>query len=89
MTLSVVRCDDPSEPNTAARALLDISQGELAQRAKVGLATVRRIENSVEDMRATVKVVLRIQRALESAGIVLIDQDEDRGPGVRLRRPLG
>jgi hypothetical protein len=39
-------------------------------------------------MRATVKVLLRIQRALDSAGIIFIDQDEERGPGVRLRRPL-
>jgi hypothetical protein len=30
----------------------------------------------------------RIQRALEAAGIVFIDQDEKNGPGVRLKKPL-
>ena len=30
----------------------------------------------------------RIQRALEAAGIVFIDQDGKNGPGVKLRDPL-
>jgi predicted transcriptional regulator len=72
----------------AARGLLDINQGELARRSKVGLATVRRIENSTVDLRTTVQVLMRIQRALESAGIIFIDQDGQGGPGVRLRKPL-
>jgi len=72
----------------AARGLLDISQTELARRSGVGIASVKRIENSTEDLRVTVQVLLRIQRALEGGGIVFIDQDEQRGPGVRLRQPL-
>ena len=72
----------------AARGMLDISQQELARRAEVGLATVRRIENRAEDLRVTVQVLMRIQRALESAGIIFIDQDGHTGPGVRLRQPL-
>jgi hypothetical protein len=32
--------------------------------------------------------VARIQRALESKGIVFIDQDDMQGPGVRLKKPL-
>ena len=72
----------------AARGLLDIGQVELARRAKVGLATLRRIENSTDDLRTTVQVLMRIQRALESAGIIFIDQDGQSGPGVRLRKPL-
>jgi hypothetical protein len=70
----------------AARGLLDISQAELAIRSGVGLATIRRIENARE-LRVTVQVLLRIQLALESAGIIFIDQDVQAGPGVRLRRP--
>src|SRR5215467_8999518 len=66
----------------AARGLLDISQAELAVRSGVGLATVRRIENASE-LRVTVQVLLRIQQALESAGIIFIDQDAQAGPGVR------
>ena len=72
----------------AARGLLDISQQELARSSEVGLATLRRIENSAEELRVTVQVLLRIQRALENAGTVFIDQDEHNGPGVRLRQRL-
>jgi DNA-binding transcriptional regulator YiaG len=71
----------------AARGLLDISQAELAIRSGVGLATIRRIENARE-LRVTVQVLLRIQQALEKGGIIFIDQDEQSGPGVRLRRPI-
>jgi transcriptional regulator with XRE-family HTH domain len=72
----------------AARGLLDISQAELAIRSGVGLATIRRIENSARELRVTVQVLLRLQHALESAGIIFIDQDTQAGPGVRLRRPI-
>ena len=71
----------------AARGLLDITQLELARRSDVGLATVRRLESSTGDLRVTVHVLLRIQRALESGGIIFIDQDGQNGPGVRLRAP--
>jgi hypothetical protein len=30
----------------------------------------------------------RIQRALDSKGIIFIDQDDKQGPGVRLKKPL-
>jgi transcriptional regulator with XRE-family HTH domain len=72
----------------AARGLLDITQNELARRSEVGLATLRRLESSTGELRVTVQVLLRIQRALESAGIIFIDQDGHTGPGVRLRQPL-
>ena len=72
----------------AARGLLAISQTELSRRANVGIATVKRIERSTEDLRVTVETLLRIQRALEAAGIVFIDQDDTQGPGVRLKKPL-
>ena len=72
----------------AARGLVGISQTELATRAGLGLATVKRIESSVEDLRVTVQTLLRIQRALEAAGILFIDQDDEHGPGVRLRKPV-
>ena len=72
----------------AARGLLAISQTELSQRAKVGIATVKRIERTNEDLRVTVETLLRIQRALESAGIIFIDQDDTIGPGFRLKRPI-
>jgi len=72
----------------AARGLIAISQTELATRAGLGLATVKRIESTTDELRVTVQTLLRIQRALEEAGIVFIDQDGNSGPGVRLRDPL-
>jgi ribosome-binding protein aMBF1 (putative translation factor) len=72
----------------AARGLLGINQTELSRRAKVGVATVKRIERSTEDLRVTVETLLRIKRALEAAGINFIDEDGTQGPGVRLKKSL-
>ena len=72
----------------AARALLDISQTELSHLAGVGVATIKKFERSTEELRVTVQILLRVQRALESAGIIFIDDDGQAGPGVRLRRSL-
>ena len=67
----------------AARGLLDWTQQELADRAGVGIVTVRQLEaGSSEPRRATVDV---IKRALREAGVDFIDENGG-GPGVRLRR---
>lgn len=76
------------EQTRAARGLLALTQVELASRAGVGVATVKRFENSTGQMRITVDALLRMQRALEAAGVIFIDQDGSFGPGVRLRAPL-
>jgi transcriptional regulator with XRE-family HTH domain len=73
---------------SAARTLLNMSQQELARRASVGLGTIKRIEAARQDLTGTAQTLARIERALESAGIVFIDQDEKNGPGVRLRDPI-
>jgi len=72
----------------AARGLLDISQTELSRRAGISVATVKRIEASTENLRMTVQTMLRIQAALEAAGVVFIEGDKQQGPGVRLLKPL-
>ncbi len=72
----------------AARALLGISQAELAKWAGVGVATVRRIEVAAGEISGNAQTLVRIQRALEAKGVELIDQDEKKGPGVRLKKPL-
>jgi transcriptional regulator with XRE-family HTH domain len=72
----------------AARALLGLSQEDLARQASIGIVTVKRLEAAGERIRGTAQTMARIQRALESAGIIFIDQDGERGPGVRLRQPL-
>ena len=67
----------------AARALLDWSQQELADKAGVGIVTVRQLEaGNTRPRRAKLDV---IRRALESAGVEFIDENGG-GPGVRLRR---
>ena len=68
----------------AARALLDWSQQQLADRANVGIVTIRQLEAGVhEPRRATLDVV---RRALEAGGVEFIDENGG-GPGVRLRKP--
>ena len=68
----------------AARALLDWSQRDLADRARVGIVTIRQLEAGIhEPRRATLDVV---RRALEAAGVDFIDENGG-GAGVRLRKP--
>src|SRR5262249_40351457 len=67
----------------AARGLLDWTQQELADRAGVGIVTVRHFEGGLnEPRRATLEV---IRRALEAAGVEFIQQNGG-GAGVRLRK---
>ena len=54
----------------AARAILDMSQGDVALAARVGISTVRKAEAGGSVIPATLAA---IQRALESAGIEFIE----------------
>ncbi len=72
----------------AARSLLGMGQEELARKASMSVVTVKRLEAAGTELRGTAQTMARIQRALEAAGIVFIDQDEKNGPGVRLKKPL-
>jgi len=72
----------------AARSLLGMGQEELARLASMSVVTVKRLEAAGTEMRGSAKTMSRIQRALESAGIIFIDQDDTNGPGVRLKRPI-
>ncbi|UPK40592.1 helix-turn-helix domain-containing protein [Bradyrhizobium sp. 186] len=70
----------------AARALLDMTQPQLAASAKVGLSTVVDFER---DRRAvSEEAVSKMQQALELAGIVLIPENGG-GAGVRIRNQEG
>ena len=67
----------------AARGLLDWSQQDLADRAGVGIVTVRQFEAGVhEPRRATVQVV---KQAFEAAGVEFLDPS-DGGAGLRLAK---
>jgi transcriptional regulator with XRE-family HTH domain len=67
----------------AARALLGWSQGELAQTAGIGLATLQRIEQNDGIVKGNFSTAVKIQNALERAGITFTD-DEAGAIGVRL-----
>jgi transcriptional regulator with XRE-family HTH domain len=70
----------------AARALLGWKQDDLAKAARVGVATIRRIEGQEGPMMGYVSTLTRIQSAFEDAGIRLLDKDSKGGIGVRLAR---
>jgi transcriptional regulator with XRE-family HTH domain len=70
----------------AARALLNISQGDLARIASVHVATIRRLE-AATGVRGAAETLWKMQQALEHAGIEFIPEEAGRGPGVRLRQP--
>jgi transcriptional regulator with XRE-family HTH domain len=79
----MVRLMVSAEQCRAARALLDWSQADLAEKAGVGIVTVRQLEAGSHDARrATLQV---IKHALELAGVEFIDENGG-GPGVRLRK---
>ena len=68
----------------AGRALLNWSQQQLADAARVGVVTVRQFENGGSEPRnATLDV---IRRALEGAGVIFVESNGE-GPGVRLKKP--
>jgi transcriptional regulator with XRE-family HTH domain len=68
----------------AARGLLGWSQSELARRAGLSLPTVKRFETQ-SDIRVSTDAKIKLQDALEAAGIVFIEENGG-GPGVRLRK---
>jgi transcriptional regulator with XRE-family HTH domain len=70
----------------AARALLGWKQDDLAKVAKIGIATIRRIEGQEGPMMGYVSTLMRIQSAFEEAGIRFLDNDPEGGIGVRLRK---
>jgi DNA-binding transcriptional regulator YiaG len=67
----------------SGRAMLEISQQELAAAANVGLETVRTFESGIA--KPTANSLRSIRLALERAGIDLLS-DAGAGPGVRLSR---
>ena len=77
-----------SEQIRAARALLGWKQAQLADLSGVGVATIRRLESQSGPVQGNVSTVLKIQGALESAGIQFISQTEANGPGVQLSAPI-
>jgi hypothetical protein len=69
----------------AARALLHWSAEDLARESAVGLATIRRAENSKSETSMNAPNDMAVRRALEAAGVDFIDANGS-GPGVCLRK---
>ena len=68
----------------AARALLGWHQEELAQRARIGLATIQRLERARDGaLMAHVSTVMKIIKCFEEAGIAFVRADQIGGIGVR------
>lgn len=67
----------------AARALLNWSQEELANKAQVSLSTVRDYEK--ERRGGEIGGLKTIRHALENDGVVFLPGENDLGPGVRLQ----
>ena len=70
----------------AARGLLGWNQTTLAKASGLALSTIKRMETSDGVLRGTAENVWKIQKALQDAGVIFIDEGEE-GPGVRLRKP--
>jgi len=68
----------------AARALLGWSQDRLAKKADIGLATLRRIEQKEGIAKGNFSNIIKIQKALEQAGIHFTEDDTGE-IGVRMK----
>ena len=70
----------------AARSFLRWRASDLARKAALGVATIRRAELTDDETSMTAANDLAVRRALEGAGIEFIDENGG-GPGVRLKKP--
>ena len=72
-----------SDQCRGARALLDMTQPQLASKAKLGLSTVVDFERTRRPVSE--EAIQAIRLALVEAGVEFIDENGG-GPGVRLRK---
>jgi predicted transcriptional regulator len=70
-----------AEQLRAARALVRMDQQTLADQAEISVPSIKRLEAGTGDLKANSVTVVRLNRALERAGVTFIED------GVKLRRP--
>ncbi|MEI9413215.1 helix-turn-helix transcriptional regulator [Mesorhizobium sp. Ld1326N3] len=85
----MIRMDKPTGRQiAAARTLVGMTQSELAERSKVSVPTVKRMEGSEGPAVGMANNVDAVCRALETAGVEFIPENGG-GAGVRLRKAHG
>jgi transcriptional regulator with XRE-family HTH domain len=67
----------------AARALLELTQGELAEAASLGLSTI--VDFEKQRRQVSIDAIRAIEDALRTRGVEFIDENGG-GAGVRLRK---
>ncbi len=67
----------------AARALVGLTQAELAKKAKISVPTLKRMEASDGPAAGLTNNVAAVRAALEAAGVEFTNGDQ---PGVKLRK---
>ena len=65
--------------------MLGWRQEDLAKAAKTGLATIARIEQQEGPAQGHVSTIIRIQQALERAGVRFVDEDGDFGVLLKIK----
>ena len=68
----------------AARALLDWSQPDLAERSGVSIGTIKTFENGKSEPKRPTLIAWR--NAFADAGVVFAYEDDAGGDGVRFRK---
>ena len=74
-----------SDQIRGARAVLRLSQADLARAASVSLETIKRLEAMDGELKVRLDTLTRIKEALEKAGIEFIPENGG-GAGVRLAK---
>jgi transcriptional regulator with XRE-family HTH domain len=70
----------------AARALVGWSREELAEKAGIAAVTVRAFELLGADSKQS--TILKMRRAIEAAGVELLDEDQTKGAGAADALPV-
>jgi predicted transcriptional regulator len=74
-----------SDQIRGARAILRLSQADLAEAASVSLETIKRLEAMQGELKVRLGTLTRIKDALERAGVEFISENGG-GAGVRLAK---
>jgi transcriptional regulator with XRE-family HTH domain len=74
-----------SDQIRGARAILRLSQADLAKAASLSLETIKRLEAMRGELKVRLETLMRIKEALERAGVEFIPENGG-GAGVRLAK---